>query len=193
MKIAKEEFLLYGYQKASLREIAAKANVTKGSIYIYFKSKDDLFCTLVKPAMDTFMTYFEYNNKNKATENSIKEFYSIDHAVSGFYEHVETLNEGRDEMKLLFFCSEGSSYSGFRETIAKKYEENTKSFYDLIEKHDKRFSNNISYLFMHTCALLYISFIEEVLIHDPRKEELNKYIGEMANFVHSGIQGVINQ
>ena len=193
LEAAKNEFLLYGYEKSSLREIAIKAGVTKGNIYIYFKNKNDLFSTLVKPAMDVFLNHFDYNEKNKSTKNKFSEFYSIEFSISDFYKHVKMINEMRDEMKLLFFCSDGSSYFDFKERVAKKYEEDSIVFYNLVEEYNIGFKNNVSHLFLHTCALLYISFIEEILINNPGEEELNKYIREMAKFVNSGIMGIINR
>lgn len=40
---ARELFTQYGYKRVSMDEIAKKANVTKRTIYAYFKDKDELF------------------------------------------------------------------------------------------------------------------------------------------------------
>ena len=39
---AREEFLEHGYEDASMRRIAAKAGITVGNIYRYFRNKEDL-------------------------------------------------------------------------------------------------------------------------------------------------------
>ena len=36
-------FLAQGFDAASMGEIARKAGVSKGTLYVYFKSKEDLF------------------------------------------------------------------------------------------------------------------------------------------------------
>ena len=41
-------FSLRGFEKATMDEIAARANVAKGTIYYHFKSKEDLFLFLVQ-------------------------------------------------------------------------------------------------------------------------------------------------
>lgn len=41
-------FSEYGFAKATMDQIAAKANVAKGTIYYHFKSKEELFVFLVK-------------------------------------------------------------------------------------------------------------------------------------------------
>jgi AcrR family transcriptional regulator len=45
-------FCEYGYKGTSMRLIARKANISVGGLYLYFKSKDDLFLTLLKTRMD---------------------------------------------------------------------------------------------------------------------------------------------
>ena len=42
IQAARELFTVYGYKRVSMDEIAKKANVTKRTVYSYFKSKEDL-------------------------------------------------------------------------------------------------------------------------------------------------------
>lgn len=44
---ARQIFLLNGYSGASMEEIAAKAGVSKGTLYNHFDSKDDMFKSLI--------------------------------------------------------------------------------------------------------------------------------------------------
>ena len=48
----KEEFLKYGYEEASMRRIAAKANMTVGNLYHYFKNKEEINNSIVSPAIN---------------------------------------------------------------------------------------------------------------------------------------------
>ena len=52
LQAAKAEFLEKGFEKASLRSIAAAAGVTKGNIYTYFENKGELYTALVEPVME---------------------------------------------------------------------------------------------------------------------------------------------
>lgn len=49
MQAAKEEFLECGYEKASMRSIAARADLTGGAVYKHFASKEEMFSALLDP------------------------------------------------------------------------------------------------------------------------------------------------
>jgi TetR/AcrR family transcriptional regulator len=51
LRAAKNVFYLKGYMKATMDEIALEAEITKPTIYKYFKTKDDLFFSLITPVM----------------------------------------------------------------------------------------------------------------------------------------------
>ena len=53
------EFLDRGYTGASLRKIAEKAGVTVGAIQIRYKSKNDLFASLLQPLLDAIQALFQ--------------------------------------------------------------------------------------------------------------------------------------
>ena len=47
IKAAFDEFMEFGFQKASIRKIAERAGVTHGAVYTRYNSKDALFCSVV--------------------------------------------------------------------------------------------------------------------------------------------------
>jgi AcrR family transcriptional regulator len=49
---AKEVFMSRGYQGATMQEIAEKAGIGKGTIYLYYKGKEDLYTGLMLPSLD---------------------------------------------------------------------------------------------------------------------------------------------
>ena len=52
LEAAKRVFTSKGYLKSTMDEIALEAEVTKPTVYLYFKAKDDLFFTLMLPLID---------------------------------------------------------------------------------------------------------------------------------------------
>jgi TetR/AcrR family transcriptional regulator len=64
MEAAKRVFSSKGYLKATMDEIALEAEVTKPTIYLYFKAKDDLFFTLMLPLMQDIQEQLENVGRN---------------------------------------------------------------------------------------------------------------------------------
>src|SRR5580700_11749805 len=63
LEAAFAEFSRSGYAAATLDQVAERAGVTKGTIYVYFESKEHLFISMVrevtKAALDTVHEMFE--------------------------------------------------------------------------------------------------------------------------------------
>jgi AcrR family transcriptional regulator len=58
---AKVLFTRYGLKKTSIEEIAQYAGLGKGTIYLYFKSKDDIFLNICGQIRSTLMLEMEEN------------------------------------------------------------------------------------------------------------------------------------
>ncbi len=56
---AKQLFGQYGYRRTSIDDIAQKARIAKGTVYLYFKSKEDIFRALCQQLLDTVLTATE--------------------------------------------------------------------------------------------------------------------------------------
>ncbi len=49
---ARKVFLSRGFQAATIQEIAEEAGIAKGTVSLYYKSKDDLFAALLMPGLE---------------------------------------------------------------------------------------------------------------------------------------------
>jgi AcrR family transcriptional regulator len=63
VKVATELFTQHGYRKASVEEIARRAGVAKGTLYLYFPTKMDLLIAALfeerKRTLDSFLSIFD--------------------------------------------------------------------------------------------------------------------------------------
>jgi TetR/AcrR family transcriptional regulator len=59
LKAAREVFFTRGYQNSTVQEIAEKANISKGTVYLYYKGKEDLYVALMVPFLDSLGAAFE--------------------------------------------------------------------------------------------------------------------------------------
>ncbi len=77
-KTALHLFADNGFHNTSVEKIAKKANISKGLIYNYFKSKEDILKKIVKGFINEMYEYFDPNHDDYLTEKEF--FYFIDKA-----------------------------------------------------------------------------------------------------------------
>jgi AcrR family transcriptional regulator len=74
LKAALEEFAEHGYHASSINAVAKKANISKGLIYNYFESKEDLLKNVIINGFDFFVKEFDPNKDGFLTENEFDFF-----------------------------------------------------------------------------------------------------------------------
>jgi len=76
MRAATDVFVKKGFCQATVEEIAVAAGVGKGTVYEYFSSKEELFCSIFHEGHSYFMQVFqqkmdEKNSSKEKLENGI--------------------------------------------------------------------------------------------------------------------------
>lgn len=89
LEAAFEEFVLRGYSATNVEDIAERVGVTKGTIYVYFSSKEDVFekmvMELAQPKLD-ITSYHEALHSRPALDVMLcllRDMYSV--VVDGYY------------------------------------------------------------------------------------------------------------
>lgn len=72
---ALEVFSKFGFTKASISEISKRAGVADGTVYLYFRNKDDLMLHTVNKAIDILIS--ELESVLKKVENPLAKFYAF--------------------------------------------------------------------------------------------------------------------
>lgn len=188
MAAATVEFLKYGFGNASLRNIAAHADVTKGNIYTYFENKSTLFSSTISPVM----SFFTDQMVQKYNDEYIKNWCSLSNesqkdTVNVFTEYSKQRQEQKVEIRLLFFCSSGSEYENYREDIFKMHTESTRIFFNRWSELNPEYNFTVSEILMHSQSAMHLSFIEEIIVHEPASAYLEEYIKQMTTFLHFGV------
>ncbi|KAF2955318.1 TetR/AcrR family transcriptional regulator [Marinitoga sp. 38H-ov] len=83
MEIAKDIFYKKGYENTSMIEIAKKAKMAKGTIYLYFSSKKDLFFSLVYEGLKILEKMIK--NSIKISKNGLDKILNMGRAYILFY------------------------------------------------------------------------------------------------------------
>ena len=117
------EFLQHGYEKASLRKIAAGADVTIGAIYTRYKNKDALFCALtenLRQKMESLRQeiFCEYK---KAAAEGLEQITAVMQHECDMLLHL--MYDRYQEARLLFCRSTGSSLADYYSRIMEQKQE----------------------------------------------------------------------
>lgn len=185
---ARKEFLEHGYVEASLRVIAEKEGLTKGAVYSYFENKDALFCELTAPAIGFIESEFLHDKCYYASKTKDTLFNSYEVTIQGFRNCAHAVIDNHESFKLLLFCSAGSSLQNYKERIIQLYAQNFNKLLSFFTKIESCNASVINEMFIHTLASTYVSFLEEIVLHEPKRKEVDDYVEQMAIFVHAGIE-----
>lgn len=77
LKVASRIFGKYGFQKTTMDEIARTAHKAKGSLYYYFRSKEELFLAVVEAEMETLRQALLEVMKNPSDASSMIRNYML--------------------------------------------------------------------------------------------------------------------
>lgn len=183
-KAATAEFLEYGYNNASLRRIAEKANTTTGSLYMRYKSKDELFCKLIESIPKAAEKAFE---TLKPVYYSAKNFDDMQNAMNSETETVlNILFDNYDAAVLLLCKSEGSSAEHFFEQILeRKIKESDKFFANFPKSEDLKHAFNI-------LLTVQLDMYRQILKNGYTRDEAKKCIEIMMKFMNGGWNTIMN-
>jgi AcrR family transcriptional regulator len=129
LEAAFEEFSRNGYAAATLEQVAERAGVTKGTIYVYFDSKEHLFISMVrdftKATLDTVIEMFERHEGS--TADLLRAQFSF------IYEHIVGDRRRREVLRMLI-----AEASRFPALADRYHEEIHRPCHDLLQRAIQR-------------------------------------------------------
>lgn len=180
--VAREEFLVKGFEKASIRTITSKAQTSKSNLYNYFKDKDYLFRAVLEPTVSEIETGLELAKRYNAPKETEDYTLSSQQLVIGVIEKFIAAHAV--DVKLLLFKAQGSSLEGYRHEVLDAFTDNMIEWTKSI--HTKK---EVSRLFVRTVCSFYLNVIEQLLLVGP-PTDMKKYMDEISLFVYYGWKSV---
>lgn len=83
LKAAEKVFFSKGVEQATMDEVAAAAELSKGTLYLYFKNKVDLLHAVISKALD--ILYAKFETAAKEGKKGIDKIHAIGKAYLEFY------------------------------------------------------------------------------------------------------------
>ena len=183
MAAAKEEFIEYGFEKASMRRVGERCGLTAAGLYRHCRDKEDLFDQLVAPAIERLKSWMDTHLTKYLTtvrdEGNLKWQDSwIDMMREVVYPHV-------DDYHLLLTCSSGTKYESFLHDLTQTAQERMLQYLPVLR--DKGLTiREISPAALHLLLSAYVTALFEPVIHRYSLEESMKCLETIEAFFLPG-------
>ena len=179
----REEFLTWGYEKASVNRIAKKVGITSAGLYKHFEGKEAMFGFLVKDTLEALeQLQAESSGKmsgDAAAYSPFREEYMIP-LVDFIYEHYEGF-------KLLLCCSGGSRYGSFEEDLIESETETNKQYARMLAQSGVPVKA-LSDMEWHLLSTEYIHAVFEIIRHNLSKEDAYRHMEFIRTLMYPGWQ-----
>ena len=177
----REEFLTYGYEKASLNRIAKQVGITTAGLYKHFRGKEDMFAFLVRDTLDDLEKLTEAGTASMVggvpDYDPFREEWSRS-LVDFIFEHYEG-------MKLLVCCSHGSRFESFEEELIQRETESNKQYAAMLKEAGKPVKS-LTDMQWHMLSTQYIHLLGEILRHDLTRDEAYRHMDFVRSLLYPG-------
>lgn len=114
LRAAKQVFFEKGLVHATMDEIAERSELSKGALYLYFKSKEDLYLSLANEGMEILIRKFKEVAAKKLPGDTL--LLKLGRVYYKFYEDYQ------DYFKILFFLEHGDIHTKVSDELKNEVE-----------------------------------------------------------------------
>lgn len=177
-------FLRKGFLKTSMREIARDAGVGLANIYNYFRSKDEIFRTVVQPVTLAFEQMAYSHHDSGGTD--VLEMYAEPYLRKVTDEYVTLINSHRRKLEILLFRAQGSSLEDFRERYTDRTTAAVKEWLAGMKRRHPALNIAVSDFSIHLHTVWMFTLFEEIIMHRVKPREMKQVIAEYIRFETTG-------
>ncbi len=168
MAAASEEFLEYGFEKASMRRVGERCGLTAAGLYRHCRDKEDLFDQLVAPAVERISAWMDAHLTKYLA--AVQEEGNLQWQDSWVDMMREIVYPHMDDYHLLLTCSSGTKYENFLHDFTQTAQEQMLQYLPVLR--DKGLAiRAISPMEMHLLFSAYVTALFEPVIHRYTLEE----------------------
>ena len=180
--VAREEFLNNGFENASIRTIASKAQTSPRAIYTRFENKEALFDAVVKPGFEEFKAIYK-KEREAYWERAKKKDFSVE-PEKIYVKFIEYAYEHKDDFILLLKCAKGTRYENFCKDIA-DYE--IKGVEDNVPVLFQTDSGEAMTYFVESITYSFYDNLFSPLVSGMDLKTAKEYVGMLTRFYTLGI------
>lgn len=193
LECAKSEFLDKGFQAASIREIAKKAETSARAVYTRFPNKEGLFDAIVSPVSDGLIELYQnYADQFWSKDVGSEEADDVSFDDTAIYvDMIDYIYDHKNEFLLMQTSLEGKWHTALIEDLTDK-----NLSYISIWPEPTGGTGNEKELMIKVLHMLTNSFYAsmfEPLRHDMNRREARFYIETLCSFFVAGINRLLKK
>ena len=165
---AREEFLAYGFEKASMRRVGERCGLTAAGLYRHCRDKADLFDLLVTPAIGRLNAWMEDHLARYLT--AVREDGDLQWQDSWIDMMREVVYPRADDYHLLLTRASGTKYENFLHDLTQTSQEKTLLYLPVLRQKGLAI-RDISPRELHLLFSAYVTALFEPVIHRYSADE----------------------
>ena len=190
LECSKREFLERGFKNASMRRIAASADLTTGAIYGYFRGKNALFEALVNPVCEQVEELFSTLSQSYYSKDGVSSDINMQKSIEELRRVYNFIYENFDGFRLLLCCAQGSSKADFVHTIVEYEVDHTLTYLEMV-KQKKELDFQIDKTAIHILSDSYINALLEPVRHNMSYKTAMKNVELLGRFYAAGWENTL--
>ncbi len=185
---AKEEFMEYGFENASMRRIGERCGMTAAGLYRHCRDKADLFREIVDPSVEKIDSWMDAHISRSvaavtADEADLWKDSEIDMMRDLVYPNME-------EYRLLLTRAQGSPYENFLHDLTQKQQSLMMEFMPMISGRGC-LPRKIDSRELHLLLSAYTTALFEPVIHGYTQEEAYRCLKIVEEFFLPGWKKIL--
>jgi len=191
LEVAREEFLEKGFEGASIRIIAQKAETSPRALYTRFENKEDLFAAVIEPAYSDFMKMF--NDDKVVYWNMARQKNASINSESFYIKYLDFAYSHYDEFYLILKSSKGTRFENFTKDLCRIDLKNVNdNLSEMIKEYTVYEKNPSTKLFLETITFSFYDALFSPLVQGVELEIAKEYIKKLTDFYVAGILNEIS-
>jgi len=183
MAAARDEFLEFGFEKASMRRIGERCGLTAAGLYRHCRDKEDLFDQLVAPALGKLDEWMKTHLAKYLDAVQNKGNYQWQDSWIDMMREV--VYPSADDYHLLLTCSSGTKYESFLHDLTQTAQDQMLQFLPVLRKNGLAV-REISPADLHTLFSAYVTALFEPVIHRYPPDEAARCLETVEAFFLPG-------
>ena len=187
---AMAEFLEKGFERATMREIAAAAGITAAGLYRHFADKESMFAALVEPVLEKCDQWYAKHKDEDYKYLEQGDLEAMWYRGTELNMMLDLVYDNFAVFKLLLCRSEGTKYANFLHDFVTLEQKETLAYLEAARQKGVPV-RDIKPEELHLLLTAYTGALFEVVVHDFSREDAIHYLKTLEEFFTPGWRTVL--